>query len=92
MLAGQQRGFGVGVMQHVGRGQVDDVDVFIGQHGLKRAVRARDAEQRRFFHRLGVAVFRQPQHFVTVAAQPFDVRRADKTSAGHADANRFLAE
>ena len=70
MLAGEQRGLDVRIMQVIWRGNVNDIDRGICKHRVQRSEAARDAELRRLLLRLFFCLFSQPSTWMPLRRKP----------------------
>jgi hypothetical protein len=92
MLACQQGGFRLGVMQVVGCGEVHNVNLGVRQHFSERVISVRDAKFRGFLSCLFPGVPNQPAHVNAIAAQTLDVRGPDEARPGDANADGLFGE
>ena len=92
MFACQQRSFGVRMMEVIGRGEMDDVNIRVSQHVIERAVQARDTKLSGFLLCLLSGAFCQPQHIDAISAQPLDMGGSDETRPCHANADGLFGQ
>ena len=87
MLAGGQRGCGLRVVQVIRRGDVDDIDPLVVQHGLEAVVGGRQAKRASAFRGPGMAGSNDTMHLNAQATQGFHVHHADEARTHHGRAD-----
>ncbi len=92
MFAGCQGRLRHRVVQQVGRRQVDDVDVRIGQHGIERIINTGDAQLVRLEACIFRGIFSQAEYLDPDAANSLHMGRTDKTGSRNADTDGLFID